>query len=77
MNKRYQGPITRMYATLVALLIIVSLAGFIDKGKSVTIQTDGATRSVYTHAVNADALMREIILRSGHMMKLKCPHPNY
>lgn len=59
MNKRYQGPITRMYATLVALLIIVSLAGFIDKGKSVTIQTDGMTRSVYTHAVNADALMRE------------------
>ena len=59
MNKRYQGPITRMYATLVALLIIVSLAGFIDKGKSVTIQTDGATRSVYTHSVNADAIMLE------------------
>lgn len=65
MNKRYQGPITRMYATLVALLIIVSLAGFIDKGKSVTIQTDGIARSVYTHAVNAEALMRENNIELG------------
>ncbi|WP_301860606.1 G5 domain-containing protein [uncultured Megasphaera sp.] len=59
MNKRYQGPITRMYLTLIALLIMVSLTGFIDKGKSVTFQADGVTRSVYTHAINEEALMRE------------------
>ena len=65
MNKRYQGPITRMYATLIALLIIVSLAGFIDKGKSVTIQSDGNTQTVYTHAVNEKALMRENNIELG------------
>lgn len=65
MNKRYQGPITRMYATLIALLIIVSLTGFIDKGKSVTIQSDGNTQTVYTHAVNEKALMREHNIELG------------
>ena len=59
MKKRYEGPITRMNMTLIALLIIVCLAGFMDKGKAVTIQADGTTRTVYTHAVNAEALMRE------------------
>lgn len=59
MKKRYEGPITRMYVTLIALLIIVCLAGFIDKGKSVTIQADGTTRTVYTHAINEESLMRE------------------
>lgn len=28
---RNKGPITRMYATLIALLVIVSLTGFIDR----------------------------------------------
>ena len=55
-NKR---PITRMYATMIALLVIVSLTGFIDRGKSVTLVADGETRQVYTHAVNEKALMRE------------------
>ena len=55
-NKR---PITRMYATMIALLVIVSLTGFIDRGKSVTLVADGTTRQVYTHAVNEQALMRE------------------
>lgn len=55
-NKR---PITRMYATMIALLVIVSLTGFIDRGKSVTLVADGETRQVYTQAVNARALMRE------------------
>lgn len=65
MNKRYQGPITRMYATLVALLIVVCLTGFIDKGKSVTIEADGHTQTVYTHAINEDALLRETNISMG------------
>ena len=48
-----------MYATMIALLVIVSLTGFIDRGKSVTLVADGTTRQVYTHAVNEQALMRE------------------
>lgn len=41
-----------MYATMIALLILVSLTGFIDKGKSVTLVADGRPAR-YTHAVNA------------------------
>ena len=47
-----------MYATMIALLV-TSLTGFIDRGKSVTLVADGETRQVYTHAVNEKALMRE------------------
>ncbi len=65
MTKRYQEPVTKMYILLIALLCIVSLTGFIDKGKYVTIQADGVTRHVYTHAVNEDALLRENMLEIG------------
>lgn len=60
-----KGPITQMYATMIALLILVSLTGFIDKGKSVTLVADGTTRQVYTHAVNAEALLREYNIDMG------------
>lgn len=75
MNKRYIGPVTRMYATLVALLVIVSLTGFIDKGKSVTIQADGAEHVVYTHAVNEEALLREqhIVLGDADEIRMNAP----
>lgn len=55
-----------MYATMIALLVLVSLTGFIDKGKSVTLVADGTTRQVYTHAVNADALLREYNIEMGN-----------
>ena len=59
MNKASRGPVSRMYLILIALLVIVSLTGFVGKGKSVTIEADGQTRSVYTHAINKEALLRE------------------
>lgn len=65
MKKRISESVTRMYMTLVALLIAVSLTGFIDKGKSVTIEADGATQTVYTHTVNERALLRESNIALG------------
>lgn len=59
MGKRISRRITSMYVTLIVLLVAVSLAGFVDRGKSVTIDADGHAQTVYTHAVNAKALMRE------------------
>ena len=75
MNKRYQRPVTRMYVTLIALLIIVSLAGFIDKGKSVTIHADGTVKTVYTHAINEEALMRENKIVIGPYDELQVSTP--
>ena len=75
MKKQYQGPITRMYATIIALLVVVSMAGFIDRGKSVTIQVDGMSRSVYTHAVNEDALMRENNIALGPCDEIEMSTP--
>lgn len=65
MDNRYGGFVTRMYVTLIALLVIVCLTGFIDKGRTVTIQADGTTAAVYTHAVNEEALMREQNISMG------------
>jgi uncharacterized protein YabE (DUF348 family) len=59
MRKLNKGPITQMYFILIAMLVLVSLTGFVGKGKSVTIYADGQTKTVYTHAVNKDALLRE------------------
>lgn len=75
MNKRYQRPVTRMYVTLIALLIIVSLTGFIDKGKLVTIHADGTVKTVYTHAINEEALMREnkIVIGSYDELQVSTP----
>ena len=65
MKKLKQGFSSRMYLTLVALLIIVTLTGFVGKGKSVTIEYDGQSQDVYTHAVNAEALLREENIELG------------
>lgn len=46
MTKRYQGPITRMYVTIVALILVVSLTGFVKNGKTVVIELDGAKQIV-------------------------------
>ncbi|MCI1824246.1 MAG: G5 domain-containing protein [Megasphaera sp.] len=59
MNKLQRGPFTQMYLILVSLLVIVSLTGFVTKGKSVTITVDGQTNTVFTRAVNTEALLRE------------------
>lgn len=59
MQTRYFRPISRMYALLIGLLAVVLLTGFIDKGRSVIIDADGRQETVYTHAVNAAALLRE------------------
>ena len=65
MNRPNQGPISHMYLILVALLVIVSLTGFVGKGKSVTIVADGQTHSVYTHAINKEAVLREENIEIG------------
>jgi uncharacterized protein YabE (DUF348 family) len=65
MNKRLYGPITRMYVTIIALLLLVSMTGFIDRGRTVSIEFDGTTQTVYTHAVNSDALIRECNIPMG------------
>lgn len=65
MNKRCQGPVTRMYAIIIALILVVSLAGFAEKGKTVVIEADGVSQTVYTHAINKDALMREQKINVG------------
>ena len=77
MNKRYQGRITRMYATLVALLILVCLTGFIDKGKSVTIEADGKTRQVYTHAINEESVLRENDIALGAYDEVDMTTPDF
>lgn len=59
MRKRFSQRITRMYVTLIGLLVLVSLVGFVDRGKAVTIEADRQTQSVYTHAINSEALLRE------------------
>lgn len=59
MRKRMARCITRMYVTLIALLVLVSMTAFADYGKHVTIEADGQSQSVYTHAINAEALLRE------------------
>ena len=37
MRKRISQGFTRMYVTLIALLVLVSLTGFVDRGRAVTI----------------------------------------
>ena len=66
MRKRISQRITRMYVTLIALLVLVSLTGFVDRGRAVTIEADGRTHTVYTHAINAEALLRENNISLGH-----------
>ena len=41
MRKRMARCITRMYVTLIALLVLVSMTAFADYGKHVTIEADG------------------------------------
>lgn len=66
MRKRISQGFTRMYVTLIALLVLVSLTGFVDRGRAVTIEADGRTHTVYTHAINAEALLRENNISLGH-----------
>ena len=58
--RKWKESITRTYSVLVALLILVSLTGFIDKGKTVTVIEDGKSREIYTRSLNKDALTREL-----------------
>ena len=58
--RKWKETITRTYSVLVALLILVSLTGFIDKGKTVTVIEDGKSREIYTRSLNKDALTREL-----------------
>lgn len=58
--RKWKESVTRTYSLLVALLLIVFLTGFIDKGKTVTVVEDGNSREMYTRSVNKDALTREL-----------------
>lgn len=58
--RKWKESITRTYSVLVALLILVSLTGFIDKGKTVTVVEDGKSREIYTRSLNKEALTREL-----------------
>lgn len=59
MGKKISKGITRIYIALIGMLLIVSMTGFADAGKTVTIQADGVNKVVFTHAVNGEALLRE------------------
>ena len=59
MGKKISKGITRIYIALMGMLLIVSMTGFADAGKTVTIQADGVNKVVFTHAVNGEALLRE------------------
>ena len=50
--RKWKESITRTYSVLVALLILVSLTGFIDKGKTVTVIEDGKSREIHTRSLN-------------------------
>lgn len=69
MTKRYQGPITRMYVTIVALILVVSLTGFVKNGKTVVIELDGAKQIVYTYAIKKMHYYENRIFYWDHMMK--------
>lgn len=58
--RKWKGAVTRTYALLTALLILVSLTGFADKGKNITVVADGGSRELYTRSLNKDALAREL-----------------
>lgn len=55
----------RTYCVLVGLLVVVSMTGFIDRGKSVTLVADGTTTKIYTRAINEKALLREANVQLG------------
>lgn len=76
MTKRYQGPITRMYVTIVALILVVSLTGFVKNGKTVVIELDGAKQIVYTYAIKKDALLREQNILLGPYDEAELSTPN-
>jgi prepilin-type processing-associated H-X9-DG protein len=59
MKKLNQGSFNHMYLVLIAMLVIICLTGFVGKGKTVSVEADGHTRSVVTHAVNKEAFLRE------------------
>ena len=48
--RKWKGAVTRTYALLTALLILVSLTGFADKGKNITVVADGGSRELYTRS---------------------------
>jgi len=65
MEKRNKKSVIRIYFVIIGLIAAIMLAGFASKGKSVTIEADGNTKTVFTHTMSADALLREVEIPLG------------